>query len=299
MPVLDLGAQCETESVGTLLSRATRALAAAGVETPGLDARRLLQAAAGMTAAQLISAPDAALAPAARRSFAEMLRRRFSREPVSRILGNREFYGRKFAITPAVLDPRPDSETLIEAALELIDEKGWRKRPLRILDVGTGSGCLLVTLLAECPRASGVGVDINAEALAVAAENARRHGVLKRMYGVLCDGLDGIDGGYDLVVCNLPYIPTGEIAGLSPEVRAHDPLLALDGGADGLDVFRKVIPGLARVVPGGWALFEVGAGQADAVAQLLRNLIPGDRQNLRYWPDLTGRIRCVAMEIQL
>jgi release factor glutamine methyltransferase len=296
MPVLDLGVHSGSERVAALLTRATRALAAAGVETPGLDARRLLQAAAGMTAAQLIAAPDAPLAVAAQRSFAEMLRRRAAREPVSRILGEREFYGRTFSITPAVLDPRPDSETLIEAALELVDETGGRKRPLRILDVGTGSGCLIVTLLAECPRATGVGVDINAEALKVAAENARRHGVLKRMYGGLSDGLDDIDGRYDLLVCNPPYIPTGEIAGLSPEVREHDPRLALDGGADGLEVFRKVIPGLARLVPGGWALFEVGAGQADAVAQLLRNSIPGTP---RYWPDLTGRIRCVAMEIQL
>jgi release factor glutamine methyltransferase len=260
-----------------------------------------MEAATGLTAAELIAAPDAPVAPAARRSFGEMIRRRCAREPVSRILGSRDFYGRSFKVTPATLDPRPDSETLIEAALELADENGWRERPIRILDVGTGSGCLLVTLLAELPQATGTAVDINAEALRIAADNAHRHGVLTRMHVALGDGLKRIVGPHDLLICNPPYIPTREIAGLSPEVRDHDPRQALDGGADGLDVYRAILPALGGIIERGWVLFEVGAGQADAVAQLLTHSVAESRQRgLRFWRDLGGdHVRCVALEIQL
>ncbi|HEX9881107.1 MAG TPA: peptide chain release factor N(5)-glutamine methyltransferase, partial [Hyphomicrobium sp.] len=231
--------------------------------------------------------------------LAEMLRRRCAREPVSRILGAREFYGRTFKVTPATLDPRPDSETLIEAALEIVDREGWRTRPLRILDVGTGSGCLLVTLLAELPQASGLGGDISAAALAVAADNARAHGVLSRMQVALHDGLDGIDGPFDLLVCNPPYIASAEIAELSPEVRAHDPRHALDGGPDGMAVYRAVMSDLPRVMSHGWVLFEVGAGQADALSRLICDTLPGVRTPLQTWKDLGGHVRCVAAEIQL
>ncbi len=178
MLALELNAESPGERVGALVRQAAAALVGAGVEAPGTDARRLAEAALGRTAAQLIAGPEAPVAPEAAQRFADMIRRRLAREPVSRILGARDFYGRTFKVTPATLDPRPDSETLIEAALEIVDEMGWRQRPLRILDVGTGSGCLLVTLLAELPHATGLGGDINAEALAVAAENARAHGVM-------------------------------------------------------------------------------------------------------------------------
>jgi len=300
MSVLDGDAKSASACVGDVVRRAARALTEAGVETPGVDARRLVEAATGLSSAQLLAAPEAAIEPAASHKLAQMLRRRSAREPVSRILGARDFYGRSFAVTLAVLDPRPDSETLIEAALELADKEGWRTRPIRILDVGTGSGCLLVTLLAELPHATGLGGDINAEALAVAADNARCHGVLSRMHVALHDGLSGLDGPFDLLVCNPPYIPSGEICGLSPEVRDHDPRPALDGGPDGLDVYRALIPALCRIVPQGWVLFEVGAGQADAVAQLLKNSLPAARQRaFRFWRDLGGHQRCVALKIQL
>ncbi len=286
--------------VGALVRQAAAALVGAGVETPGTDARRLAEAALGRTAAQLIAGPEAPVAPEAARRFADMIRRRCAREPVSRILGEREFYGRTFQVTPATLDPRPDSETLIEAALAIVDEMDWRQRPLRILDVGTGSGCLLVTLLAELPQASGTAVDINAEALAVAADNARRHDVVSRMQVALHHGFEGVAGRYDLIVCNPPYIPTDDISNLSPEVREYDPRLALDGGTDGLDVYRALIPALCRVVPQGWVLFEVGAGQADAAAQLLKQSLPSTCQReLRFWRDLAGHKRCVALQIQL
>jgi len=280
--------------------RSARALAAAGVEDAARDARRLVEVATGLGAAALLAAPEAPIDPAASRKLAEMLRRRCAREPVSRILGEREFYGRTFAVTPATLDPRPDSETLIETALKIADKEGWRTRPIRILDVGTGSGCLLVTLLAELPQATGLGGDINAEALAVAADNGRRHGVMTRMQTDMYDGLNGIDGPFDLLVCNPPYIASGEISALSPEVRDHDPRSALDGGADGLDVYRRIIPALTRVVPRGWAVFEVGAGQAATVAQLLRDYVPAAAQaGLHFRRDLGGHTRCVATEIQL
>jgi release factor glutamine methyltransferase len=286
--------------VGALVRQAAAALVGAGVETPQSDARRLAQAALGRTAAQLIAGPEAPVAPEAAQRFADMIRRRCAREPVSRILGEREFYGRAFAVTPATLDPRPDSETVIEAALAIVDESGWREQPIRILDVGTGSGCLLVTLLSELPQASGLGGDINAEALKVAADNARRHGVINRMHVAIHDGLAGIAGPFHLIVCNPPYIASGDISRLSPEVRDYDPRLALDGGADGLDLYRALIPGLSRVVAHGWALFEVGAGQADAVAQLMKDsLPPACLREIRFWRDLGGHKRCVALQIQL
>ncbi len=302
MPVLEhkVEAEVAAERVGAAVRRVTRALDEAGIESSGLDARRLVEAATGLSAAQLLAAPEAAIDAAAARKLAGMLRRRAAREPVSRILGVRDFYGRTFKVTAATLDPRPDSETLIAAALEIADAEGWRERPVRIVDVGTGSGCLLVTLLAELPQATGVGGDISEDALAVAAENARRHGVLARMQIALGDGLSAVAGACELLVCNPPYIASGEIPNLSPEVRDHDPRPALDGGPDGLGVYRAIIPSLTRVVPRGWVLFEVGAGQADAVAQLLYESIPAGRRGaLKYWRDLGGHVRSVALKIQL
>jgi release factor glutamine methyltransferase len=286
-----------TERLGELIGRAARTLAAAGIETPAVDARRLAAAATGMGAAELIARPEQIVGSDARTTLGEMLRRRCAGEPVSRILGEREFFGRAFAISPATLDPRPDSETLIEGALEFVEQKGWGTRPLRILDIGTGSGALLVTLLCELPLASGVGTDVSAQALAVAQANASRHGVAERTHFELRDALVGVNGPFDLVVCNPPYVASAEIARLAPEVRDFDPREALDGGADGLDMYRRIIPGLARVVSSGWIGFEVGAGQAHTVAGLLHHAVMGSR--LRYRKDLGGHERCVTTEIQL
>jgi release factor glutamine methyltransferase len=290
----------ETESLEAVVGRAARILASAGVDTPRVDARRLAMAATGLTAAELIARGREAIGSAASSRFDALVQRRCTREPVSRILGEREFYGRAFSLSPATLDPRPDSETLIDAALKIADESGGRARPWRILDIGTGTGCLLVTLLAEMQAATGIGSDTSVEALAVAAANAHRHGVGARAGFLCCDALDGVEGRFDLVVCNPPYIPTGEIAALAPEVRNFDPRGALDGGGDGLHIFRKIIPALERVVGCGWVVLEVGTGQADAVAGLLRKRIPKRRQGwLKTLQDLHGFQRCVAMEIQL
>jgi release factor glutamine methyltransferase len=272
-------------------------LSASGIDGALTDARRLLLAATGRSPEDLIAHPELPLTRGELARFDAMVMRRCRREPVARILGEREFYGRPFYVTPDVLDPRADSETLIEAALASASAKGWRERPIRILDIGTGSGALLVTLLAELPLASGLATDISRAALATAEVNAARNGVADRAEFAIADGLDGTAGGFDLVVSNPPYIPSAVIAGLEPEVREHDPVTALDGGPDGLDVYRKIIPHLARAVSSGMVIFEVGAGQADAVATMLTRVFPSAPVHTRR--DLGGHNRCVAMEIQL
>jgi release factor glutamine methyltransferase len=287
-------------SLRELLRNASRALAQAGVETPERDARLLAAAAIGCSAAELILRPERPIDEAAGRRMADFVRRRRAREPVSRILGSREFYGRSFALSPATLDPRADSEVIVEVVLQFCDAKGWRERPLRILDVGTGSGCLLVTLLVELPHATGIGTDISQPALDTAAMNARQHDMSGRATFVHADGAEGLAGPFDILVCNPPYIASGDIPGLEPEVRDFDPLAALDGGADGLHIYRQIIPAIGRIVPCGYAAFEVGAGQAGAVEEMLRTSIDLGRQGtVRRHLDLGGHTRCVSMEIQL
>jgi release factor glutamine methyltransferase len=275
-----------------------RALAEAGVEDAGRDARLLVAAAAGVDTQEIIVRPERPLAAAQQSRLQSMLDRRCAREPVSRILGEREFYGRRFALSAATLDPRADSETLIEAVLGLAAREGWGERPLRILDIGTGTGCLLLTLLAELPLATGVGSDISAAALDTAVSNAAALGLAARADFRQADVLDGIDGGFDLVVSNPPYILTGEIAGLKSEVRKYDPRAALDGGPDGLAIYRRIIAGLPDVLRG-WVVFEVGAGQADAVAQLLQQAFVKTRHaEVARYSDLGGHTRCVAFQLQ-
>jgi release factor glutamine methyltransferase len=277
-----------------------RCLEAAGIDGGMRDARLLLLDALGISAEDLVRAPERRLTDAEARRLSDVARRRLAREPVSRILGTRGFYGRTFRITPATLDPRPCSETLIEAALELADGEGWRETPIRILDVGTGSGALLVTLLAELPLATGVGTDISDGALAMARENAERLGVASRATFLNRRTLDGVDERFHLMVSNPPYIPTGDIASLGPEVRDFDPPSALDGGADGLDFYRALGEGFGAVVlPAGWMLVEVGAGQAAHVEAIFRRsagaAAPSD---IRSWTDLGQHTRCVAVRTQ-
>lgn len=277
-------------------ARATRLLRQAGIEPAARESRLLLAAAMGVDAERLLSRPEMPLGAAEEARLEGYLTRRVAREPVSRILGSRGFYGRDFEISPATLDPRPDSESVVEAALELTGRgRARRSEPLRILDIGTGSGCLLVTLLAELPDAVGLGTDIDPQALQVAERNARRHGVAQRASFTLARSLHGIGGPVDLLVANPPYVPTGEIAGLEPEVRDYDPRGALDGGADGLEVYREIAKDLIRVIPDGWALFEVGAGQAGAVGELLGAIRAEDQPpEVRTFQDLSGIDRCVA-----
>jgi release factor glutamine methyltransferase len=217
---------------------------------------------------------------------------------VSRILGEREFYGRPFALSEATLDPRPDSETLIGAALELAMQEGWGEAPIRILDIGTGTGCLLLTLLAELPNATGLGTDISEEALATAQRNAQALGLADRAAFARHDMLDGVAGPFDLVVSNPPYIASGDIPVLAPEVHQFDPHAALDGGPDGLAFYRRISQGLDKVL-GGWVVLEVGMGQADAVALLLQQaFVKTLHAELRRYDDLGGHTRCVALRLQ-
>lgn len=279
------------------LTLLTQRLAAAGIEDAWRDARLLLLAGLGLSAIDLMRAPERRIGADEALVIAGLALRRAVREPVSRILGTRGFFGRTFDITAATLDPRPCTETVIEAALALADEEGWCERPIRILDVGTGSGALLVTLLAELPLARGVGTDISDDALAAAAANAGRLGVAERASFLNRRSLSGVDGPFDLLVSNPPYIPSDDIAGLAAEVREFDPLGALDGGPDGLAVYRELAGGLDRCVPDGWVLVEVGAGQAEAVGALFRGA-EGATGSVRTWTDLGQHTRCVAVRTQ-
>jgi release factor glutamine methyltransferase len=292
------GARGLSVTLGDAVRAAQRALAKAGVEDAGREARLLVVAAAGVDTAQIIAHPEQQLSGDTQAKLQAMLARRSAFEPLSRIFGEREFYGRRFALSPATLDPRPDSETLIEAALDIAARERWRERPIRILDIGTGTGCLLLTLLAELPLATGVGTDISNAALQTAALNAASLDVAARAAFMLADMLDGIDGPFDLVVSNPPYIASADIAGLSPEVRKYDPHAALDGGPDGLDFYRRIAAGLTRVLRG-WAILEVGAGQADAVALLLQQaFVKTRRAEVTRHSDLGGHTRCVAVRLQ-
>lgn len=275
--------------------QAAARLRSAGIADAGNDARRLLAAVLGLSAAQLLSQPERPLSPGQVDRFHHCIARRAAREPVSRILGEREFYGRSFAISPATLDPRPDSETVVEAALELIRSEGWSAKPLRVLDVGTGSGCLLLSLLAELPQALGVGIDKSEAALQVARANARSLGVAQRVSWLVADALESISGDFDILICNPPYIPTEEIGLLEPEVRCFDPLTALDGGNDGLLFFHRLAATFARVISNGWIVLEVGHDQADAVVALLSRTAPSiSAGEIRFYRDVAGRRRCVA-----
>ena len=274
---------------------AAAVLREAGIATPELDARLLLCHAAGLSHEAYVAGAGGPVQPATLARFGTAIDRRLKREPVARITGTREFYGRGFTIAPPALDPRPDTETLIEAALAVVERRGWRDRTLSLLDLGTGTGCILVTLLAELPRAQGLGTDLSPSALALAAANAVRLGVGSRAAFMAADWLDGIAGKFDLVLSNPPYLASGEISGLAPEVAAYDPMLALDGGPDGLDAYRRIAAGAPAVLAeGGRLLVEIGAGQAAQVSDIFRAAGLKLDPSQAIGRDLAGRPRVVA-----
>ncbi len=268
----------------------------AGIETPQRDARFLLQGLLGIDGAQLLSGSARMLGGEAADRISDAARRRLACEPVSRILGRREFYGRDFLVTPDVLDPRPDTEAVIELALETIESSGLSGQPISIADIGTGSGILIVTLLAELPNARGLATDVSPAALEIACRNAEALGVGDRVRFVATSGLDGCGGDFDLVISNPPYISTEEITGLGRDVRDFDPLLALDGGRDGLDVYREIARNISKLKRPSRIVLEVGATQADAVEAIFAAF--GARR-LGRREDLGGHTRAVALEIHL
>jgi release factor glutamine methyltransferase len=282
-------------TVGAALRQWTAALARCGIDGAGGDVRRLIAAVLDVSAAGLLSVPERIVTPSELATLYGYVARRAAREPVSRILGQRDFYGRTFAVSPATLDPRPASETLIEAALEAARQEGWDGREVHILDVGTGSGCLLLTLLCELEGTCGTGTDISEAALAVARDNADRLGVSQRASWLMADGLETVLGPFHMLISNPPYVRTSEIAHLDPEVRDFDPATALDGGADGLAVYRGLAPRLARVVPDGWIVLEVGYDQADAVAAIVAGGLGQAVADVRIYRDVAGKRRCVAV----
>ena len=266
------------------------------IDNPNMDARLLLAHVTGMTSAKIIAEGERHLTAGQFDLLEQCLQRRLACEPVSRIVGTREFYGRSYRITPATLDPRPDSETLIDVALEQIRAEGWQDKKLSIIDVGTGSGCLLLTLLAELPKATGLATDISQDALDVARENAATLGLLDRVRFLKTDLLDGVNETFDLLVTNPPYIPSKDIDLLSREVFEYDPRLALDGGEDGLQAYRTLADGIYRVIPDGWAIFEVGFDQAQSVVGLLHcSNLAGKPEKCLISRDLGGHERVVAM----
>lgn len=255
-------------SRGGLLREVRARLAAAGVDNPGLDARILVRTALGVADAALVADADAGVAPGAWARALALAARRAAGEPVARILGEREFWGLPLGLSQATLVPRPDTETVVEAGLAALGA-GARDQPWRLLDLGTGSGAILLALLTELPLAWGLGIDRSPEAATAAAANAVRHGLAGRAAFAAMDWTAGVCGAFDLIVANPPYIPTGDLAGLDIEVRRHDPVLALDGGPDGLAAYRAIARRAGRLLsPAGRLVFELGTGQADAVAAI-------------------------------
>ncbi|HEX7005565.1 MAG TPA: peptide chain release factor N(5)-glutamine methyltransferase [Alphaproteobacteria bacterium] len=287
-------------TVAVVLEEAVRRLAAAGVPTPRLDARLLVADALACEPAALTLRSGERLGDAEVDRIDRLIGRRAAREPVARIRGVREFWSLPFKVAPATLDPRPDSETLIEAALAAV---GNRSVPMDVLDLGTGSGCLLLALLTELPQARGLGIDRDAEAVAVARENAAMLGLADRARFSVADWrappaawAGPAAGGFACILSNPPYIPTQQIDHLAPEVARYEPRGALDGGLDGLDAFRSLGPVIRSLLaPTGAAVVEVGAGQADAVATLFAT---AGLSVTRRVGDLAGLERALVVQLQ-
>jgi len=253
---------------GATVGQARRALTekfrADGIESPELDARILVGHALALDHAGLVAAENKALSTATASRIDALAARRLAHEPVARITGEKEFWGLSFNVTPAVLVPRPETESVVELALSLLD----RAAPLRIADLGTGSGAILLALLSELTQARGIGIDISADALDFARANAEKLGLADRAEFAHCD-FAALEGAFDLVVSNPPYVASADIAALLPEVREYDPRVALDGGADGLAAYRAIAAAAPHLLaPAGCLVVEIGADQERSVSGL-------------------------------
>jgi len=309
-------------AAATALARASRRLEAAGIEDPRLEARILMERCLGLSRVELYREPDRPLSPAELAAYESLVARRAGREPLAYVVGHREFFGLDFLVDRRVLVPRPETELLVEEALRVLGElplqrdrpplppraggaeqglrgeRGARSLPSPapvLADVGTGSGAIAVSLAVHRPDALVYAADVSAEALEVAAENARRHGVAGRVVPLLGDLLAPLPERVDLIAANLPYVSAADLARAQPEV-AREPRLALDGGADGLAVYRRLLaqaPGCLR--PGGALLFEIGAGQGSAAVEMAAQAFPGAA--VRLLRDHAGLDRVVVVEV--
>ena len=282
-------------NMSSALAEAANRLAGAGVESARLDAELLMAHALGLPREEVFLAPDRQLEAGEMDAFEALVSRRAAREPVARIIGTREFWSLEFALNPATLVPRPDSETLVTAVLQ--ECAAHDSRPLRILDLGTGSGCLLLALLSEMPGAAGIGVDCDPEAVVAARENARRLGLRQRAEFREGDWFGALDAGdwsprFDVILSNPPYIESAEIAGLAPEVAAFEPRAALDGGADGLRAYRQIAARACDyLTPDGLVFLELGAGQEKEVSKILEDHGLGVHG---HYKDLAGVPRVIS-----
>ena len=277
---------------GEALAELTVQLRSGGIASARLDARILLAHCLGVGVTTVFSHPERLLDEADLKTLGAVTTRRLRREPVSRILGRREFWSLGFAITADTLDPRPDTETVVEAVLDCTPD---RRSPLRVLDLGAGSGCILLALLSELPAATGIGVDHSPGAVAAAIDNALALGLAERARFIVGDWGKGIDSQFDVIVTNPPYIPDLEIDHLDAEVAVYDPRAALAGGADGLACYRRLAPDLAGLLkPGGVVAVEVGQGQAQAVRQILE---AAGLVGIGLRRDLAGTDRCALFSL--
>lgn len=294
----DAGPGCD--SVRSAISALGRGFRAAGFDTPELDARLLVLAACNLTKEDYILCADRGLSSDEVERIRSFEIRRLASEPVSRIIGIREFWGRDFLIGPAVLDPRPDTEILVETVLSILRDEGRSSVPLRILDLGTGSGCILLTLLAELPSAWGVGADIDAGAITIARQNALRLELDRRAVFLRGYWSEALAGPFDLVVSNPPYIQTLEIGALDATVRCYDPKTALDGGTDGLEAYRSIARNCRQCLAAqGWIAVEAGCGQANGIVRIFAEAGLSSAQNEpRIERDLAGIERVVAIKRQ-
>jgi release factor glutamine methyltransferase len=279
----------EPATIGAVLSGAAAQLARAGVDEPRRQARRLISAALGLSETQIFAHPERAVTAVERDRICAMLKRNLASEPLTRILGRREFWGLAFSLSADTLDPRPETETVIEAVLA---RRPDRSRACRILDLGTGSGCLLLALLSELLNATGIGIDIAPGAAVTARSNAETLGLAERARFLVGDWASALAGRFDIVVANPPYIASAAIPGLPREVREHDPHRALHGGIDGLAAYRAIAADLPRLVaPAGLFAAEIGSDQAEAVTRLL---VAAGLAVERVVPDLAGLPRCIV-----
>lgn len=285
--------QLETFSAIDALRDAVMALQQAKIETASLDARLLLQHVLGVDSGQWLTGSVTVMDAKQYASYFDLIEKRKKRQPIAQLIGKREFWEWSFIVTPDTLDPRPDSETLIEAVLERVPDMSV---PLRVLDLGTGTGCLLLTLLKLYPQATGVGVDTCQAALAVAQANVEALELNQRT-SLICSNWDEkVTGAFDIVISNPPYIPTGMIATLAPEVREFEPRRALDGGEDGMECYRAIVPQLEQLLsPEGIAVFEIGMGQEKEIRELAAK---NQLSVAVVRPDLAGISRCVVMQKQ-